>query len=839
MYDEYVVGEADIDPDIIHVFITGCRLGAGGEQVFIIGGVSFLPTPFSTYLTPTIMETAWYHSYKNSGYNTTPSNAVIMNMAHELGHGMGLLHGGGAGNLMLSQGWALTLYQIAVINYWLENPKDGNNGRTYKAVATDYQTKDESHDIVIHNGESIEWCVDKKLNTDIKIETGGELIIKCEMGMATDAYIYVERGARLILDGPNAKITHNKTKWFALDPNSVEDRWQGIMVEGNTDIYHSVAMRQNDYMQNPNDPGIVLLRNGATLEYAYMAINGQSNKPWPNHTYWGGFLYAKDAHFINNRWGVQFMKYDKPSFSAFINCDFTAEQEAEPAIAIKNWAERNISVENCLFDGVAGGILTFDGQMDVSNSRFKDITIGDGRGVWVGGTSPLISSCTIEGDASSLVNNFSNIDHGVYFSGANVNIISNRFANNTVDVVGIGSSTYNIRKNRMNNGIIGVDLNNTGSFASNRVNCNNILNKSLGMTIAGENTGLKFDGNIFNHNWTDVSLYADQDGNYAHIFPQGSLSKPAMNQFTNKNLGDWGFYINIATKPGEDQNISFPYFYPISPNPASIRTKPICASNDPCGDTWQNFTSHSTSYILDENVCKNGGPFLLPELAFWEKVKENLKSGNNTTADQLLIKKGTKLAQEARIGLKLRTGDVDGAKIILDEYSKSSNADAEFIDIQSINISRLSQGDTYRLSSEDRDFLLKTSEGEGDNSGYALSLLYLLDGTTVFHRTKSADGNNAPSQGGSNTETTKKLSISPNPTSDVVRLDWSKFNLSNKLAHVVIRNKMGLVATRFDILSGEDWKDIDMRSYGEGMYFYYFFVDGKELDAGQIIVNNN
>ncbi len=842
MYDQYVVGQADTDPDIIHVFITGCRLGAGGKQVFFIGGAAFWPTAYTNLPYPTIMETAWYKSYALSGYNTNPANAVVMNMAHELGHGMGLGHGGGSGNLMLSQGWSLTLNQIATMNYWLENPKDGNNGRTYKAVATDYQTKDESHDIVIHNGESVEWCIDQKLNTDILIESGGELIVKCEMGMATDAYIYVERGARLILDGPDAKITHNKTKWFALDPNSVEDRWQGIMVEGNTGVYHSIAMRQNDYSQIPNDPGIVLLKNGATLEYAYMAINGQSNKPWPNHTYWGGFVYAEDAHFVNNRWGVQFMKYDKPSYSAFINCEFVAQPEAEPAIAIKNWAQTNISVENCLFDRVSGGVLTFDGQMGISNSQFKDITIGDGRGVWVGGTSPLSSSCTVKGNPASIVNNFSNVDQGVYFSGANVNVIDNRFINNTIDIVGIGNSTYNIRKNRMDNGINVVDINSTGSFASNRVNCNDIHNKSIGMTITGENYGLKFNSNKFKNNWTDVSLYAAADGTFAHVSPQGSFTKPAMNQFTNKNLGTWGFYGNILTKPGDDKNIIFDYFYPISPNPAVIRTKPICSINDPCtynGNTvWQNFITIESDKPLSENVCKDGGPFLFPELAFWEEIREKLKSGDNTGVDQLLINKGTELAKKARIGVKLRQGDLLGAKNLLDAYSTESGADMEFVDIQQVNIDRLGLGETYRLSDENRDLLLKVAHEEGENAGYANSLMYILEGVSFEHILRAANGNGEGHASG-NAEISKNVSVSPNPTADFVRLDWSDFNLSEKEGHVVIRNRMGLVVTRFDIISGENWKDIDMRNNEDGIYFYYFIVDGKELDAGQIVLSKN
>jgi len=54
-----------------------------------------------------------------------------------------------------------------------------------------------------------------------------------------------------------------------------------------------------------------------------------------------------------------------------------------------------------------------------------------------------------------------------------------------------------------------------------------------------------------------------------------------------------------------------------------------------------------------------------------------------------------------------------------------------------------------------------------------------------------------------------------------------------------IRNRMGLVVKRFEIIPGATWKDIDMRNNEDGIYFYYFTVDGKELDAEQIVLSKN
>ncbi len=824
---EYIDQVNDPNPNIYHVFLTGCRLGAGGQQVYIIGAGSFQPNDYRH----TILMTAWYKHYENSGSIDIP----VRYMAHELTHGLwqtGVHYGGPSGNLMSSgiSGFKLTIDQIAEMNFFLE----GLGGQIFVANGTDYCQKDESHDIIIANGELEEWCVNKKLNTDIIIQSGGELRISCEMGMASDAFIYVERGGRLILDGEDAKITHNKTKWFACATNDVEARWQGIIVEGNKHVAQSAQMQDENYTPQVNDPGIVLLKNGATLEYAYLAIRDGSDKPWPqNPHYWGGFVYAEDANFINNRWGVSFMKYDKTSHSAFVNCHFEATASAEPAVAIRNWAQKNILVDGCTFEGVGNGILSLDGVMEINNSNFFNL---EGKGVWLFGTSPLSSYYSIFSDQAGY--NFKKTVHPIYSEGARLKVKGNNMRIGSKMITVIGNSLYDIIDNKVVIGHTGIDLVSTGDIPGNRVFCNYAASLSTGLSIAGDNSSLKFNGNTFDiHGQSstgfDVGLYADGDGIWASVPDQGSSNKPATNLFTQ-----YSSYGHILTKPDNDQNFSFEYYYPSSsPND---RAQPKCASNDPCGSIWQNF--HSYEVEADwYNVCdvlKPGEP--LPELTNWEIILKKVDGNEYAAADQLLANLGTKDGEKYRIGLKIKSGDYVNAKVLLDGYPSTNNRDDEFIATQKINIERLVADYEYHLSDMDKEILMKIASKEGENTGYARSLLYLLEGISFEPSLRDAMGNII--YGGNShieDEKTPKLLVSPNPSEGIVQVDWSDFKLIDKTATIEIRDRMGVLIFELQTTAGLHRQDIDLTSYTDGVYFYHLFIDGQKQDSGHIILSKN
>ncbi|HMQ50413.1 MAG TPA: hypothetical protein PKA00_23435, partial [Saprospiraceae bacterium] len=134
-----------------------------------------------------------------------------------------------------------------------------------------------SPDIVIQSGENIEWMSQRHLRSNIVVKPGGTLRIACEVGMPEDAYVRVEPGGKLVLDGG------------ILTRNCDGGKWEGIEVQGTGT--HQFAESQQ---------GVAELINGAAVEYANIGVSVQDG---------GGILRADGASFLNNRWGVVFYNY--------------------------------------------------------------------------------------------------------------------------------------------------------------------------------------------------------------------------------------------------------------------------------------------------------------------------------------------------------------------------------------------------------------------------------------------------------------------------------------------------------------------------------------------------
>ena len=149
------------------------------------------------------------------------------NFAHELGHALGLYHvnqddccdtNGNqttSNDLMATNdpAKALTECQIARIHYLLEGKCGTGNSCSdvHQAVITDYCSKNTAENITIHTGEQIVWETHRKFYSDVIVETGAQLTIKCTVGMPNGGNIFVRRGGRLIVDG--GRITHNSNLW--------------------------------------------------------------------------------------------------------------------------------------------------------------------------------------------------------------------------------------------------------------------------------------------------------------------------------------------------------------------------------------------------------------------------------------------------------------------------------------------------------------------------------------------------------------------------------------------------------------------------------------------------
>ncbi|MEM8909139.1 MAG: right-handed parallel beta-helix repeat-containing protein, partial [Bacteroidota bacterium] len=429
---------------------------------------------------------AWliFYYYKNcftlAPFSATRAQELERNadyVTHEVGHAFALGHNDndcGFSNMMGTDSDAVNDYltpnQVGLMHRSL--------GRTNlrKFIACD-----QSHQVdqIVSTDET--WDFDRRVYSDVVVEEGATLRITCQLLMPLDASIIVQRGARLIIDG--GTITRANTCIG-------DEKWRGIQVHGNNAVEHTVEMLNENSPLQPDNPGIVLIKNSAIIEHAKAAITtNPSGLGWPAvQSYWNGLIHAENSTFRNNVHAIGFMRDDQLdgteniNLSAFIDCDFLNEDDLS-RYGITCWEANNVLIDDCTFSHLTeSGIIAYDSGLTIKRSTFNH----NKHGIELRATAPLSAELTIGGPVVEDGNQFDNNEIGIYSMAArSLNLENNAFSNNFVGFYTFGESEYFLEENTFTSDIFGVGNVQTGKGLK-RISCNTYTGNTVGMYNGGE-----------------------------------------------------------------------------------------------------------------------------------------------------------------------------------------------------------------------------------------------------------------------------------------------------------------------------------------------------------------
>ncbi len=302
------------------------------------------------------------------------------------------------------------------------------------------------------------------LPTDQDINTTGTTTWMSGDGSMTnriiDGYIEIEDGQKLVIQGQNtvlqffdgnSGIKVRKGGILVIDEATLEasdciGEWGGIIIYGDGFKAHpgytDGGSSSNDSFIGSPDHGLVVLRNGATIQNARTAVsstfsydvldnNGQA------YNYGGGIVYADGANFVNNNTGILMGHFkaegDNIQKSVIKKCVFTNSTLWENNGFFGNLGSTvqnsNKGYEQALIFNAGKGLKIYENQFKstLTNSDYKE----RGVGLRIVGT-PLTVGENENGDL--IPNYFNNLYKGIdVYTPLNIktvpNIVNNEFTN--------------------------------------------------------------------------------------------------------------------------------------------------------------------------------------------------------------------------------------------------------------------------------------------------------------------------------------------------------------------------------------------------------------------------
>ncbi len=215
---------------------------------------------------------------------------------------------------------------------------------------------------------NIIWNVDKRIYTDIEIDSGAMLTVKKDLLLSANGKITVHPGGKLVVDGGRISVGCGYL-------------WGGVIVEGNKHHAQSAATH-----------GWCEVKNEGTIERARIGIK----------SYAGGIVRVNTGKFINNRFSISFSQYslvengNHINLSKILNANFICNKPiSDPYYTddgVREGSKSYISIAqqdriyiynntfettyNPRADLKGTGIVTWASRVEIRNNTFIGLTYG-------------------------------------------------------------------------------------------------------------------------------------------------------------------------------------------------------------------------------------------------------------------------------------------------------------------------------------------------------------------------------------------------------------------------------------------------------------------------------
>lgn len=791
----------------------------------------------------------WYfkHIYTLDTYtvmNWIHKEEVAKGYAHELGHSLMLWH-----NNACSNHHVMSEQSNPPIRDYFSPQEIGIMQQTIHLTSTrQYVACDNTVGVDRTVSTNETWDMNTRLYQDVVVKTGATLKIQCVVEMPVNGKITVERGARLILDG--GTIT---------SPSRCEERehWYGIVVQGNNNIEHTMAMRDEGYAQKATDPGIVICKLG-TIEHSVKGITTDAlGIAWPLvQQYWNGVIVATGTTFKNNRLkSAEFMqdnikgkKYK--NVSRFQDCHFIGIND-NTKTGVTIWASFGVEFDNCDFTLIKdGGIVGYDAEFDVKKSTFTKVSFG----VHNTGTIPLTAKFR------ATDNKFKENLVGIYTSGVQTSkIIHNEFFSSTsLGLHAEGESNYEATNNTFGSGT-GIANYATGTGKGFRMSsCNRYNCGGVGIYNQANNKNYDFDKEIFN-NTQNVTLTKSLAGVMGELSDQGAKNSPHVNLFT------LGSTHNIRTQLQPTQH--FKYFYPKDALTNQPNAVPSCDLSIPCPGISNNFTALPADVNAWANECIYT-PMFTPNptaqgiMALSQQINQAKANGasisrlnelelqraynfqvfydNNSEAEQrpnlkaLFAADPDENSSRYLYSIYVQEENYDLAESTLNRMSNNED-DAMFKVIQGINLRRLRNKGDFQASSSDYSTLEYAVNSGLPSSVYAKSMLNLLRGDFFPPSMIDSDamGRTSFDAATNYKSVVENMIVAPNPTLGTTTIILPS-SIKDAVSEAQLIDTKGQVLRKMQINRNQAYV-LDINELKGGVYFLVVIKNGAVTAQARIV----